>query len=111
MPRHIRYSLLATLAVVAATLAQFVGFVAGGEPSRPLVWILAGLFVVIGAVMLNLAGRVEEEQERAVAFGATIVPFGCFILTAAFGLALLVLDHADVDSPALDQTPSVDTLD
>lgn len=111
MPRHIRYSMLATLVVAAAALSQFVAKVAGGEPSRPLVWALAGVFAVIGVVMLNLAGRVEGDQERAVAFGATIVPFGCFILTAAFGLALLVLDHADVDAPALDKTPSVDTLD
>lgn len=111
MPRHIRTFLLATAAVFALELSQVVAWFLGGEPSQLVLWAIASAFVVVGVAMLVYGARQEDEDARPVVYGAAMLPLGCFVVSAVFAGALLVLEHADADNEVFDHPPTSPLID
>jgi hypothetical protein len=111
MPRHIRTFLLATAVIAVFEVAQVVAWFLGGAPSQLVLWAIAALFVVVGVGMLVYGARQEDEDARPVVYGAAMLPLGCFVVSAVFAGALLVLEHADADNEVFDHPPTSPLLD
>ena len=90
MPRHTRTFLLLTL--VLAVLEGLLIFqeASGAGASR----VLPAAFFATGIGVLVYGGRQEEEKDRAIVRGASIVPFGCFLVSVAVAGWVAILDTA-----------------
>lgn len=95
MPRHTRTFLLLTL--VLAVLEGLLIFqeASGAGASRVLLYVvLPAAFFATGIGVLVYGGRQEEEKDRAIVRGASIVPFGCFLVSVAVAGWVAILDTA-----------------
>lgn len=95
MPRHTRTFLLLTF--VLALLEGLLIFqeASGAGASRLLLYVvMPAAFFVTGVGVLVYGGRQEEEKDRAIVKGASIVPFGCFLVSVAVAGWVAILDIA-----------------
>jgi hypothetical protein len=95
MPRHIRTFLLITLVLAVVQGLLVFQEAAGSGASRLLLYVvMPGAFVVTGIAQLAYGGKQEEEKDRQVAKGSSIVPFGCFLVSVAIACWVALLDVA-----------------